>query len=79
MDDEDDGDDYRLLELFAAFTATPEAIAAGADPETRHYTLTWLTPGQLLAIARDLCEADERDGDPEAVLSAWLELRGDPA
>ena len=56
----------RFLELFAAF-------------ETSHYTLTWLTPGELLAIARDLCEADERDGDPEAVLRAWLELRGDPS
>ena len=60
-------------------TVTTTASLSCSPLSKRATTLTWLTPGELLAIARDLCEADERDGDPEAVLRAWLELRGDPS
>lgn len=59
----------RYLALFAAFGS------GGADGEpSRPYSLGWISPEDLLAIAEDLIDADERGGDPEDVFRAWIEF-----
>lgn len=68
-EDEDDAIDGRYLELFAAFGS------GGATGEpSRPYSLKWISPADLLVIANDLLDADERGGDSEDVMRAWAEL-----
>ncbi|WP_326547042.1 hypothetical protein QGN32_02175 [Mycolicibacterium sp. ND9-15] len=73
----DDGQ-FRCLVLYLSVGPTADSIAEGTGDAADAYdvTLDWLTSAELLTIARDLVEADERGEAIASVMRAWHTLRG---